>query len=160
YRLPELIEAIAAEQTVFIVEGEGKVDLVRAMNVPATCCAMGSGKWLNEHSEFFRGADVVLVPDNDDPGWAHVNDIAASLKGVAARVRILVLPGLKLKGDIRDWAQAGGTREQFDALVAQASDWKPPDESDKRKENERAEAKKREDEQIDGLAKMEPGIEF
>ena len=39
----ELLEAIAAEQTVFIVEGEPKVDLLRRWKVPATCNAGGAG---------------------------------------------------------------------------------------------------------------------
>jgi hypothetical protein len=68
YRLPELIEAIAAEFFVLIVEGESKVDLLRSWNVPATCCAMGAGKWRDEHSAFLRDAHVMLLPNNDAPG--------------------------------------------------------------------------------------------
>ena len=59
YKLPELIEAIATDYSVAIVEGEAKADLLWSWNIPATCNAMGAGKWKSEHSEFLRGADVV-----------------------------------------------------------------------------------------------------
>jgi hypothetical protein len=58
YKLPELIEAIANDHSIAIVEGEAKVDLLRSWNIPATCNATGAGKWKSEHSEFLRGADV------------------------------------------------------------------------------------------------------
>lgn len=80
-------------------------------------------------SERLRGADVVLVPDNDDPGWKHVHGIGASLVGIASRTRVLVLPDLPAKGDVRDWLAAGGTREHLDALVDAAPDWQPPQEA-------------------------------
>ena len=75
-----------------------------------------SEKWRAEHSEYLRGADIVLVPDNDDAGWEHINQVGTALKGIAGRVRVLVLPDLRPKGDIVNWASNGGTREQLDAF--------------------------------------------
>lgn len=131
YRLPELIEAIACEHPVIIVEGEGKADLLSAWNVVATCCAGGAKKWRGEHSEFLRGADVVIVPDNDEPGRHHAEQVAASLTGVAKRIRLLDLakcwPECPAKGDIADWIKnGGGTADQLNALVADLADWQPP----------------------------------
>jgi hypothetical protein len=126
YHLPELIEAVAAQHLIFIVEGEGKVDALREIGVVATCNPGGAGKWQPEFSERLRGADVILVPDNDDPGWKHVHQVGASLVGIAGRTRVLILPDLPEKGDVRDWLAAGGTREQLDALVETAPDWQPP----------------------------------
>jgi putative DNA primase/helicase len=68
YRLPELIEAVAAERPVFILEGEKDVDAARAIGVPATCNAGGAGKWRREHARYLRNAEVVIVPDNDPAG--------------------------------------------------------------------------------------------
>jgi len=65
YRLPELIEAIANGQPVWIVEGEKDVDNLYRLGVPATCNAGGAGKWRAELNEYFRGADVIIVQDND-----------------------------------------------------------------------------------------------
>ena len=59
------------------------------------------------------GADVVILPDNDQPGRLHVDAVAMSLSEVGASVRVLDLPGLPLKGDVIDWAAAGGTAEQL-----------------------------------------------
>jgi putative DNA primase/helicase len=74
---------------------------------------MGAGKWKPEHSEFLRGADVVILPDNDEPGRNHADVVGASLQGIAKSVRVLQLPGLPPKGDIVDWARQGGTVEQL-----------------------------------------------
>jgi hypothetical protein len=126
YRLPELIEAIAAEYFVLIVEGERKADLLASWNVPATTAAGGAGKWRPEHSEFLRGAHVMLLPDNDPAGGKHVEIVAASLQGIAASIRVLELPGLPAKGDVIDWAAAGGTVERLHELLErEAKPWAP-----------------------------------
>jgi putative DNA primase/helicase len=126
YRLPQLTEAIATEHFVLVVEGERKCDLLAKWNVIATCCCGGAKKWRPEHSAFLRGADVVILPDNDQPGREHADAVAASLQGIAARVRLLDLPGLPPQGDIVDWAAAGGTVERLHALIEyQAKPWSP-----------------------------------
>ena len=128
YRLREIIEAIGLGHTIFVVEGEGKVDALADWNVPATCCAGGAKKWKPEHSEYLRGADVVILPDNDDPGRDHANVVGASLQGIASQVRVLELPGLGPKGDIVNWIEAGGTPESFWKLVeSKARLWVPSD---------------------------------
>jgi putative DNA primase/helicase len=67
-----------------------------------------------------------------------------------------MLPNLPPKGDIVDWARAGGTREQLDTRIEQAPPWVPliqrTEEENKRK------AAEREDELLDNLAKMPKGI--
>ena len=125
YRLPELIEAIGNGHLIAIVEGEKKVNLLANWGVAATCNAGGAGKWKDEHSAFLKGADVVILPDNDSVGFEHAASVARSLVGVAKRIRRVVLPDLPPKGDIVDWVDAGGTREKLDELIVQASDWIP-----------------------------------
>src|SRR6516165_10496540 len=126
YRLPDLIEAIANDYSVAIVEGEAKADLLWSGNIPATCNAMGAGKWKSEHSEFLRGADVVILPDNDDAGLNHADVVGQSLQGIAKSVRVLELSGLGPKGDIIDWAKQGGTVEQlYDLSERQSKPWTP-----------------------------------
>lgn len=159
YKLPEVLEAIANEQPIFIVEGEACANLLWSWKVAATCNSCGAGKWKSEHSAFLKDADVVLLPDNDDDGWQHVNDVAASLKGIAKSIKVLVLSHDRPKYDIVDWARRGGTREQFDTLVAAAQDWKfkegaaPPDDEEKKKAAEASEA-----ELIARLAEMPEGL--
>ena len=158
FKLPELVEAMAADHPVFIVEGEKDVLALNKFGIVATTNPGGAGKWRAEFSETLRGADAVLIPDNDDAGWDHVNQIGAQLHGVADRLRVLVLPNLPPKGDASDWFASGGTREQFDALVAQAPEWKPAEAA--APNQDKAKATAGEDELIANLAKMEPGIQF
>jgi hypothetical protein len=130
YRLPELLEALAHGRPVVIVEGEAKADLLWSWNVPATCNSGGAGKWRAHHSAYLRGADVVILPDNDEPGRRHAQAVAASLKEAGASVRTLNLPGLGLKGDVINWAAAGGTVEQLHDLIERdARPWAPGDAS-------------------------------
>jgi putative DNA primase/helicase len=89
YRLPELIEAIAKGQKVFVVEGEKDVDNLAKAGVTATCNAGGAGKWKAEHAAFLKGADVGIIPDNDEAGRQHADIVRRSLVGVAARACIV-----------------------------------------------------------------------
>jgi putative DNA primase/helicase len=124
YRLSEIVEAAANGHTIHIVEGERKANALWAWNIPATCNPGGACKWRPEHSEFVRGAHVVVLPDNDPAGCAHLEKLIESLTGVANKVQVVELPGLPSKGDIIDWIEAGGTREQFDALAKRdAAEW-------------------------------------
>jgi hypothetical protein len=126
YRLPELIEALANKQTVLIVEGEKDVEALRAINIPATCNSGGAGKWRDEYSAHFKDADVVIIPDNDDPGRKHAQCVATSLCKVASRLRLLELPGLPPGGDVSNWLGAGGTPEGLWSLIEVAPIWSLP----------------------------------
>jgi len=119
YRLPELIAADASAQ-VFIPEGEKDVDNLRRLGLVATCNPEGAGKWgkVDEHArDVLAQRHVVILPDNDESGRKHAEQVAASLRAVAASVRVLDLPGLPNKGDVSDWIAAGGTTAQLLALV-------------------------------------------
>jgi hypothetical protein len=126
YRLLELLEALAHGRTIVIVEGEAKADLLWSWNIPSTCNSGGAEKWRAEHSAYLSGADTVVLPDNDPAGRAHMDRVAVSLTEAGASVRVLDLPGLGAKGDVVDWAAAGGTRERLDVLIDRdARAWAP-----------------------------------
>jgi uncharacterized protein DUF3631/CHC2-type zinc finger protein len=162
YRLPEVLEAIATGHAIAIVEGEAKADLLWSWNVPATCNAGGAKKWTRQHSEFLRGADVLLFPDEDGVGWEHIQAVGVSLKDIAKRVRVVALKHAKAKDDIIDWANNGGTREQLDEAINAAADFVPltDEEIDKHVTDEQAAAKNHEDELLAALAKAKPGLEY
>jgi hypothetical protein len=130
YRLPDVIKAVADGRTVYIVEGEKDVDSLRALGLAATTNPMGAGKWRLEYSEILRGADVVIVGDNDGPGRKHAAQVAASLNGIAKRVRVIdlahVWPECSEKADISDWLAGGGTADKLREIVEALPDWKPP----------------------------------
>ena len=160
YRLPQLMEAIAIDHPVLVVEGERQVDLLASWNIAATCNAGGAKKWKLEHAEFLRGADVVLVPDNDDSSWQQVDIVGASLVGVAKQIRVLVLPYANAKDDVVGWANAGGTREQLDALLDEAKDWQQQTSTDQAEhDDEKAKAKAHEDELLAALAQAK-GLDY
>jgi AAA domain len=112
---------------VVIVEGEKDVDALRGLGIPATTCPGGAGKWRDEYSQHFKGASVVIVGDNDDPGRDHARSVAQALTSVAALVRLIDLaacwPECPPKGDISDWLAAGGTREKLIEWIKQAPDY-------------------------------------
>ena len=125
YRLPRVIAAVAAGEAIFVVEGEKAVHALKSFGLTATCSPGGAGKWRAEYSSCLRGADTILLPDNDEPGRKHVAQVGSYLSGVAARVRVLALPGLPEKGDVADWIANGGTAAALAELVAQTPDWTP-----------------------------------
>lgn len=117
YRLPELLEDIAAGYPVFIVEGEKKVDMLREQGVPATCNHGGAGKFPEELVQHFKGADLILLADNDDAGRSHMDLVARRLEGTARRIRALEIPDLPPKGGVDDWLPSGGSAERLYDLV-------------------------------------------
>jgi putative DNA primase/helicase len=121
YRLPALLANPAA--AVYIVEGEKDVDNLAALGCVATCNAGGAGKWTAELSKHLAGRQVIVLPDNDEPGRKHGQQVAASLAGTASRVKIVELPGLPNKGDVSDWLAKGGTLKDLERLAGEAQRW-------------------------------------
>lgn len=117
YRLPELL-ATKEGDTVFVVEGEKDVENLAKVGIVATTNAGGAGKWDKGWAPIFTGRRVVVIPDNDEPGEKHAEDVRSSIGGAT---RILRLPGLLKKGDVSDWLAAGGTKERLLALAAQSA---------------------------------------
>ncbi|MDO4856581.1 MAG: hypothetical protein Q4A17_01385 [Thermoguttaceae bacterium] len=93
WRLPGLKSA----QGVFIVEGEKAAFRLNAFlarwywkqGVLAVCFPNGAGAWKPEYSEYFRGKDVFIWPDNDSAGFEYARRAARSLLGVARNVDAL-----------------------------------------------------------------------
>lgn len=117
YRLPEVTEAVARGKTIYVVEGEKDADALVALGVCATTNSGGADKWRPEYAATFRGADVVIVPDNDVPGRAHGSHVRRVLRAVGCRVRVLALTGVPEKGDVSDFLAAGGTVEELARLA-------------------------------------------
>ena len=116
YRLPDLLAA-DPDETVYVVEGERDVDALAACGLVATCNSGGAGKWPETFAPHFAGRRVVVLPDHDEAGRKHAEQVRASLATVAGSVRVLELPGLPDKGDVSDWLAAGGDLAQLAQLV-------------------------------------------
>ena len=127
YRLPELRQAIAQGATIFVVEGEKDCDRLAASSLVATTNIEGAAqpgqkpKWRSAYTAQLAGAArVVLLPDHDEPGRAHMAAIAQALQGRVGEVRRLELPGLPAKGDVSDWLNQGHTVAELLVLAEKA----------------------------------------
>lgn len=123
YRLPELL-ARPEGAPVYVVEGEKDADRLANLGLCATTNPGGAGKWRDELGQHLAGADVVILPDADEAGRKHAQTVADHLEPMAASVRVVNLPGLRPKGDVSDWLDAGGTVEELQALAGEAPLWK------------------------------------
>lgn len=143
YRLPEVLQAVERGETVFIPEGEKDCDNLTRIGLTATTSPMGAGKWRDHYSEHLRGAKVVILPDNDEPGRKHAQQVANSLYGKTGSVKVLELPSLPEKGDVSDWLATGGTKEELLRLAAEAPEWRPPKRAKREKDKKEDEHKAR-----------------
>lgn len=130
YRRDEVLKARAEGRTIFLAEGEKDVETLRAWGLTATTNAGGAKYWSDSFHDDLAGADVVLLPDNDDAGRQRVMLRGAGLKPVAKSVRVLDLAkhwkDCPEKADVSDWKdQAGGDATKFAALVGKATFWTP-----------------------------------
>lgn len=121
YRLP----AVIAATTVFIVEGEKDVHTLEAIGRVATCNPGGAGKWklVDACNACFEGKHVIIIPDCDDTGRRHAEDIGTRLVDLARTVSIVDLPdGNK---DVSDLAAHTGARfaEEFARLEKTAHEF-------------------------------------
>ncbi len=104
YRLPEIIKA----NEILIVEGEKDADNLSKLGFTATTNPMGTGKWKADYNESLKGKDVVLIPDNDEAGRKHMDQVEKELQGVVKSLKRLDLPRLKSKGDVSDFIKVCG----------------------------------------------------
>lgn len=121
YRLPDL--NARPDDLVYIVEGEKDADRLSGLGLLATTNSGGAGKWKDEYSDTLANRNVVVLPDNDEAGRKHSEQVARSLGERNSSAKILKLPGLTEKGDVSDWLDAGGSAEELQALVEETATW-------------------------------------
>ena len=66
-----------------------------ALDIAATTCPGGAGKWRDEYNQHFKDASVVIIGDNDEPGRNHARDVAQGISpycsaGSRARPRFVL----------------------------------------------------------------------
>jgi hypothetical protein len=129
YRLDKLTAAVTAGNAVHVTEGEKKADALAALGFAVTSAAGGAGDALDAPGllEPFRGADVVLWPDVDEPGRQYVERFARKLSGIARRARVVSWPDGRPEGfDVADFIGAGAKRGDLEALVTAAAECRVP----------------------------------
>lgn len=101
---------------VAIFEGEKCAIVANDFGITSTCIPGGAGAWVDNFAKYFEGKDVIIVPDNDEPGKAFAQTVFSSLATKSNPI-IVELPGLEAKEDIVEWIQKGNTIEEFVALA-------------------------------------------
>lgn len=109
----EILSNTAADNTVYIVEGEKDANTMTdklgllAVSAPDGATKGNKGKkWDKRFNSLFTGVNVVIIPDNDEAGRNFASLVANELLTVAHSVKVLDLctewENLKEKGDITD----------------------------------------------------------
>lgn len=142
YRLPGIIEGRSraffdssgeskdGTHRVYVVEGEKDADRLTSLAVMATTCCGGAESWSDVYAEQLAAAGVqsiVILPDNDVPGHTHAQRVAQSCRHVfddkapelGADIKVVPLPGLKPKGDVSDWLDAGHSIDELETVCAE-----------------------------------------
>ena len=112
YRLPSIL-VLDDDDTIYLVEGEKDADRLVREGVNATTWAGGAGAWgqIAEHAnEVLAHQNVIVVADNDEPGFKCADTIRATLTN-AKTVTVLKAAAGK---DVSDHLNAGLA---LDALV-------------------------------------------
>lgn len=112
--------------TIFICEGEKDADRLIEQGLIATSMSGGAGRSIpSDCLKYFKGHDVVIVADNDEPGRKYANRIAAQLFGIAATIKVVEFRELPEHGDVSDFFDAGNSLAQLLARVAATDLWTP-----------------------------------
>lgn len=165
FGLPDLIDA----RQVLKVEGERAVLLLREHNFVATCGPAGCTQWRDEWAMalWHIGChEVIILPDNDQPGRRHAERVAASCYGRVGcpqsdagdvaepwaswpsvrltdptapplKVKLLDLPGLAAGADVVDFLQGGHTSAELRNLIERCPYWQPGQDEERRRQRRR-----------------------
>jgi len=109
------VEAIGNADTVYVPEGEKDVLAIESVGGVAVCSAMGAGK--AHLADWFplTGRHVIIIADDDEPGYRHAYQIAELLEPVAASVRTV---RAVIGKDAADHIAAGKTLAEFVPVVS------------------------------------------
>ena len=126
--LYRLHEWSGKKKTLVFAEGEKDVETLRGFKFPATTNMGGAKSWNADYIEQMKAGGVenlVVLYDNDPAGREHGKRVTREAHEAGIMVRLVTLPGVGPKGDITDWKEAGGTREQLIEIIKATPHWTP-----------------------------------
>ena len=112
YRLPQVLEAVAAGEVIYLVEGEEDVHALEVTGQTATTAPQGGANFHLVDATPLTGARVIAVVDKDKTGDEWARKVAASLEGVTAE---LVFKQAGKGKDVSDHLAAGLSLEQLNS---------------------------------------------
>jgi hypothetical protein len=128
YNLPALLDAKTAGRNIFLVEGEKAADAIKSIGMIATTAHTGAGSWPAAITEYFAGAQVIILPDNDVAGWGYAYKAAEAILPIVKSLKVVDL-GLQGQGDdAYEFVEShdpnmmiGSSRDKLVALVKAAA---------------------------------------
>ena len=109
---------------------EGEPDAICGISHGLNCVTQtaGAGSWAKAFSKHFRGRDVVICYDADDPGREGAQKAGAEIAAEAASVRVIEWPEFMAKGqDLTDFfVTHAKTVRDLEDLAAKARVMEPP----------------------------------
>jgi len=121
FNLPELLAAKKAGKAIYLVEGEKAADALASIGAVATTSHTGAGSWPTEITQYFSGANVVVIPDHDEPGRSYAKRAIAHLLPVVKSIRYLDLNLMMEGDDAHEWVyDMQGTRKELAELAKKA----------------------------------------
>lgn len=111
-----LNKAISEGKPIFIPEGEKDTDTLTKQGYISFTYG-STNDWQADFAELVKGADVVILADNDEPGKAVADTILRDIQSVVKSAKIIVpMPDIP-KADISDYFQAGHTKQEFEQMI-------------------------------------------
>ena len=116
YHYPDLKDTIQSGKLVLYCEGEKDCETAKILGYYATTFG-GSSEWKDEWKNYFKEANLILIPDKDDSGLKETAKMIESLKVVVKSLKTMILP---LGKDLTEWVEVGN----FDLkpLIASATE--------------------------------------
>jgi hypothetical protein len=128
YKLPDLHRAGGR---VYWVEGEKDADRLWDLGLTATTVPQGAdAPWRPEYADQLRWtgvSEVILVPDNDEPGVRHAERFASALVAAGVQTKVLTLSEGK---DVTDWIAMGHGIDELQGHADAAPYWTRTKETD------------------------------
>jgi putative DNA primase/helicase len=121
YRLPEVVAAVAAGRTVYLVEGEKDVHTLESLGQVATTGPQGADSFGKVDVSPLKGATVLAIADSDAQGekWAAL--VADRLTGYAGSLRVM---RAKAGKDVTDHVMLG--HDLGDLVAVDPKPWDEP----------------------------------
>lgn len=119
YRLDKIV-ANRNKYPIYIVEGEKDVHTMEEIGFLATTTG-GAGTWKDEYKAYFKGASIVILPDNDESGNKYAREIKKSIKKIAYRLKVVTISPDE-KGDITDFINKGNSKDDVKRVLSD-QDW-------------------------------------
>ena len=113
-----------AVETIYVVEGCKDVETLTELGLTATTTGGANDKWKPEHVNVIpSGCEIVILPDNDEPGRLYAESVKDTLLKRGCRVKVVTLPDVPEHGDVSDWLSGGRTKEELLTIVAATEYW-------------------------------------